>query len=142
MCVCEDSEQGFSALFWLLFHMGKKKVEQVLSSPKPVHRSCVQKKAAKKSRPQLPSPSASFRRFSSLHSVPRPPPFQTHPPLYSSTFLADVNHFDASCLLICPSQEKEKNSPLQCHLPLLYLSVFVVWRNQELPQIMLCFNDT
>lgn len=87
VCVFEESEQGFSALFWLLFHMGKKKVEQVLSSPKPVHRSCVQKKAAKKSRPQLPSPSASFRRFSSLHSVPRLPLFKLillfiHPPFW------------------------------------------------------------
>lgn len=153
-CACVWVKAGlFYALFWLVFHMGKLSGTGPIFPPKiPARRAPVRKSC------QKPTPAAFplclFQEILitrlRLRSVPRPLFiliflfiqrtgffFVYLPPL-----LAHVIHFDASCLLICLSPEKENNSPLQCHLPLSLVSqCFHSVEIQELPQIMLCLNE-
>lgn len=151
MCVCVQSrsEAFFLPCFWL--HMGgKRNVEQVRSFPPLQELRSEKKKKLPKSRPQLPSLSASFRRFLitrlRLRSVQRPPSSSpSRGPLffvYLPPLLAHAIHFDASCLLICLTRVKRQiTPPLQCHLPLSSQCFFRSVENQELPQIMLRFNQ-
>lgn len=128
VCVCVWSQSRvFHALFLACVSHGEK-VEYVLSSPKPVHWAPVRTSCL----PSLPL-SGDFHH-SAEAALCAKAPHQAHFPFYSEhwsfsciyhLFLADVIHFDASCLL------QEKNSPLQCHLPLLSLSVVIVWRSKN-----------
>lgn len=74
VCLCEESKQGFSALF---LASGKKKKKTWNRSYLPQNRSTelrLEKKLPKNPTPAaFPCIPASFRRFSSLHFVPRPP---------------------------------------------------------------------
>lgn len=149
VCVQSRSEAFFLPCFWL--HMGgKRNVEQVRSFPPLQELRSEKKKKLPKSRPQLPSLSASFRRFLitrlRLRSVPRPPSSSpSRGPLffvYLPPLLAHAIHFNASCLLICLTRVKRQiTPPLQCHLPLSSQCFFRSVENQELPQIMLRFNQ-
>lgn len=151
MCVCSESERGvFPALFLASHGGGERNVEQVRSFPPLQELRSEKKKKLPKSRPQLPSLSASFRRFLitrlRLRSVPRPPSSSpSRGPLffvYLPPLLAHAIHFDASCLLICLTRVKRQiTPPLQCHLPLSSQCFFRSVENQELPQIMLRFNQ-
>lgn len=150
VCVQSRSEAFFLPCFWL--HMGGGKETWSRSDLSPPFKSSGQKKKKKlpKSRPQLPSLSASFRRFLitrlRLRSVPRPPSSSpSRGPLffvYLPPLLAHAIHFNASCLLICLTRVKRQiTPPLQCHLPLSSQCFFRSVENQELPQIMLRFNQ-
>lgn len=150
MCVCSESERGVFPALFLASHGGEKKRGAGPIFPPPSRAPVRKKKKLPKSRPQLPSLSASFRRFLitrlRLRSVPRPPSSSpSRGPLffvYLPPLLAHAIHFDASCLLICLTRVKRQiTPPLQCHLPLSSQCFFRSVENQELPQIMLRFNQ-
>lgn len=140
VCVCRESKQGFFfALLRLVFHMGKK-VEWVLS-PTTGPPSSGQNKLPKADPSCLPSLplSGDFNHSVEAAIWAKAPPL----PLYSEDrsslcmyhLLADGIHSDTSCLLIWSfikpvTREWNKLSPppLQCHLHLLSLCVFIVWR--------------
>lgn len=149
VCVQSRSEAFFLPCFWLHMGGGKKRGAGPIFPP-PSRAPVRKKKKLPKSRPQLPSLSASFRRFLitrlRLRSVPRPPSSSpSRGPLffvYLPPLLAHAIHFDASCLLICLTRVKRQiTPPLQCHLPLSSQCFFRSVENQELPQIMLRFNQ-
>lgn len=135
-CVWARSRSGgvcVSALFRFVFHVGKKWNRSHLPQIGPPRSG--QKDLPKADPSCLPSlPLSGDFHHLAEDALCAKAPLQTHLSLYSedlcvfTTFLAHVTHFDASCLLICLSQENEKKSPLQCHLPLLSLSVFIVRR--------------
>lgn len=150
VCVFRVGARRFSCLVFGFTWGGKETWSR--SDLSPPFKSSGQKKKKKlpKSRPQLPSLSASFRRFLitrlRLRSVPRPPSSSpSRGPLffvYLPPLLAHAIHFDASCLLICLTRVKRQiTPPLQCHLPLSSQCFFRSVENQELPQIMLRFNQ-
>lgn len=124
----------FHALFWACVSHGEK-VEFVLSSPRTGPPSSGLNKLPKADPSCLPSlPLSGDFHHSAEAVLCAKATLQTHQPLYSEDrsslciyhlFLADVINFDASCL------SQEKNSPLQCHLPLSSLSVFIVWRSKN-----------
>lgn len=137
MCVCSESERGVFPALFLASHGGEKKRGAGPIFPPPSRAPVRKKKKLPKSRPQLPSLSASFRRFLitrlRLRSVPRPPSSSpSRGPLffvYLPPLLAHAIHFNASCLLICLTRVKRQiTPPLQCHLPLSSQCFFVAWR--------------
>lgn len=150
VCVFRVGARRFSCLVFGFTWGGERNVEQVRSFPPLQELRSEKKKKLPKSRPQLPSLSASFRRFLitrlRLRSVQRPPSSSpSRGPLffvYLPPLLAHANHFNASCLLICLTRVKRQiTPPLQCHLPLSSQCFFRSVENQELPQIMLRFNQ-
>lgn len=117
MCLCVHVcvlgvHAGFFCLVSACVSHGKKWNRSYLPQTGPP--SSGQNKLPKADPSCLPSPplSGDFHH-SAEAALCAKAPLQAHLPLYSedrsslcTTFLADVIHFDASCLLICLSQEK------------------------------------
>lgn len=104
------------------------KVERVLSSLK---RSSGQNDLPKADPSCLPAPPLSgdsHRSAEDALCAKAPPP--AHLPLYSADWSSlCTSHLWAHVAhLICLSQTLHNEPPLQCHPPLLSLSVFMVWR--------------